>query len=137
MERILKIVLAATIIFSIYVVWLKWSTSCISCSIGFLGLPVSQFQLAILALIGSSLIAISYYFSRKMQRLQYVTLGFSAVLAAVASFLMILQIKSIICWPCIITDILFYLIFILMFLEQVSRSSRKKIKHGEELRSKF
>src|SRR5690606_27061206 len=102
---------------SFYVIWLKWSTACVSCGFGNFGLPINQLHLAIFALIGSSMITISYYFSRKVRGLQYVTLGISGILAAVASFLIILQIKSIICWQCLITDVLFYLIFVLMYLE--------------------
>jgi hypothetical protein len=116
LRKILSIVLAATIIFALYVIWLKRSTTCVSCNFGNLGLPISQFHLAILALIGSSVIAISYYFSHKVQGLKYVTLGISGITAAIASFLIILQIKSIICWPCLITDVLFYLVFVLMCL---------------------
>lgn len=125
LKKILAFVITTTTIFSLYVTWLKWSTTCVSCSIGVLGLPVSQFKLAIIALIGSLVIAISYYISHRVHVFQYITLAISGISAAVASFLMILQIKSIICWPCIIEDVLFYLIFVLMCLEMSHRFIRE------------
>ena len=117
MKKVLTFVIAVTVIFSLYVIWLKWSTTCVSCSIDVLGLPVSQFHLAILALIGSLVIAISYCISQIVQGFQYMSLVISGIAAAVASFLIILQMKSIICRPCLITDVLFYVIFVLMYME--------------------
>lgn len=117
LKKILTFVLAITIAFSLYVIWLKRNSTCLSCGFATLGLPVNQLTLAILALGGSLVIAISYYLSQKVRGFQYVSLGISGISAAVASFLMAVQMKRIICWPCLITDILFYLIFVLVCLD--------------------
>ena len=125
MKKLLTFVIVATIALSLYVTWLKWNTTCISCGSAIFGSPVSQLYLAILALIGSSVIAISYYFSQRVWGFQYVSLGISGISATVASFLMIVQMKRIICWPCLITDVLFYLIFVLMCLDFVYKIKGK------------
>ncbi len=127
MKKILTFVIAVTIVFSLYVIWLKRNITCTTCGLGSIGLPVSQVHLAILAFVGSIVIAISYFFSQRERGLQYVSLFISGLLATVASFLMAAQIKHIICWSCFTTDILFYLIFVLMLLD-VYRSKVKIIK---------
>jgi cellobiose-specific phosphotransferase system component IIC len=118
-------VLAVTIAFSIYVIWLKRNATCLSCGIATIGLPVSQLTLAVFALVGSLIIAYSYYLSQKMQKFQFVCLGVTGIFAAVTSFLMTLQIHRSICWPCLTTDILFYLIFVLMCLDVIYQNKEK------------
>jgi len=125
MKKLLTFVIAVTIIFSLYVIWLKRKTTCSSCGFATLGLPVNELTLAILALGGSLVIAISYYLSQKVRGFQYVSLGISGISAAVASFLMAVQMKRIICWPCLTTDVLFYLIFVLMCLDVVYQIKEK------------
>ncbi|PKM75785.1 MAG: hypothetical protein CVU90_15820 [Firmicutes bacterium HGW-Firmicutes-15] len=125
MKKLLAIVLAVTIAFSVYVIWLKRSATCLSCGIAAIGLPVSQLTLAVLALVGASTVAFIYYLSQKMQKFQYVCLGVTGIFAAVTSFLMTLQIRRSICWPCLTTDILFYLIFVLMCLDVIYQNKGK------------
>ncbi len=117
MKKILTFIITVTIAFSLYVIWIKRSTTCMTCGLMSIGLPVSQLHLAILAFVGSTVIAISYFFSQKVRGLHYVSLGISGISAAIASFLISMQMKHIICWSCFTTDILFYLIFVLMCLD--------------------
>ncbi|ADG83590.1 hypothetical protein [Thermincola potens] len=116
MKKPLSFVIAVTIVVSLFDIWLKWNETCVSCNFATLGLPITSLALAILALIGSVVIAISFFISQRVRFFQYVSLGISGISAAIASFLMTMQIKHSICWPCLMTDVLFYLIFVLMCL---------------------
>ncbi|HHW42166.1 MAG TPA: hypothetical protein GXX19_13715 [Syntrophomonadaceae bacterium] len=129
MKKILIFVLAITIAFSLYVIWLKRNSTCLSCGFTTFGLPFNELTLATLALGGSLVITISYYLSQRVRGFQYVTLSIAGISAAVASFLMAVQIKRIICWPCLTTDILFYLIFVLVCLDTFYHL-KGKIKFG-------
>jgi hypothetical protein len=131
LKKMMIIAIAVTVSFSIYVVWLKWDADCVPCGAAATGLPVSQLTLAILALIGSLCLAFCYYLSlrlEKFQRMCVIIMGFFAV---VASFLMTLQIQHSICVPCLITDILFYLVFALMCLNFFTRPN-KNIKEAKK-----
>ena len=129
MKKLLVFTIAVTVVFSVYVIGLKQYATCIACNVAAVGLPISQLTLAIIALVGSSVIAVSYYLSQQVRGFQYVSLGVSGVSAAAASFLMTLQLSHSICWPCLITDVLFYLIFVLMYLDVISQI-KGKIKLG-------
>jgi hypothetical protein len=129
LKKLSVITIAATVVFSFYVIGLKQYATCIACNIAATGLPISQLTLAVLALAGSLIIAISYYLSQRVQGFQYMYFAVSGVSACVASFLMTLQISHSICWPCLATDVLFYLIFILMYLDVIFQN-KGKIKLG-------
>ena len=121
MKKLLTSVIATTVVLSLYDIWIK--SKCVSCGSDIFGL--SKYHLAILALIGSSIIAFSYYFSQRVWGFQYVSLGVSGISATVASYLMIVQMKRIICWPCLISDVLFYVIFVLICLDFVYKIKEK------------
>jgi len=75
LKKLLVSGLGTTIIFSIFVVWLKQDSTCTSCLLAATGLPLSQFKLSILAVLGIFLIAITYYLSNILKRLIYVNLA--------------------------------------------------------------
>jgi len=117
MKKFLTFILAVTTILALYVVWIKWHVSCISCASTTFGLPFDQLTLSKLALFAVVLISIIYYFSHGINRLKYVSIGVSGICATVASFLMAFQIRHSICSPCFTTDIMFCVIFFLICLE--------------------
>lgn len=80
-------VLAITIAFPLYVIWLKRNSTCLSCDFTTFGLPFNELTLATLALGGSLVITISYYLSRRVRGFQYVTLSIAGISAAFTSFL--------------------------------------------------
>jgi hypothetical protein len=126
LKRLLIVIMGITIIFSAYVIGVKQNATCIACNVATMGLPISQLTLAILACAGSFILAASYYVSQKIRRLQYLSLILSGIFAAIAAFLMTLQINHTICWPCLVTESLFYLIFILMCLNAIKDKSTER-----------
>jgi hypothetical protein len=117
LKNLLAIVITFTIAFSTFVIWLKRSSTCVACGLTNFGLPVNQLTLAVFSLVGTLILAVIYLISQKIRIFKYVSLAISGIFAVIASFLATVQIKGIICWPCLTTDILYYLIFILMFLD--------------------
>lgn len=118
MKKLITFILTITAVVALYGVWVKLHVSCMSCtSTTTFWLPFTQFTLAILALIGVILISVIYYISHKICRLKHICLGVSGVYATIASFLMVFQIRHIICLSCLITDIMFCIIFFLICLE--------------------
>jgi len=127
LKKLLTFVLVASMTFSLYVIWLKWNTACISCGDSItLGLPVNQLKLAVLAFVGLLIISAIYYVSYRIRAFQYISLGISGISVAISSFLMAFQIMNIICWPCLISDILFCLIFFLLCMDFSYRSQGKE-----------
>ena len=94
LKKLLVSVLVTTIVFSIFVVWLKQDSTCTSCFFAASGLHLSQFKLSLFAVIGAFLIAITYYMSNIVKSLIYVNLTISLFSATVASYLMAVQFRS-------------------------------------------
>jgi len=126
MKKISIAIIFINIIFSIYLVIAKMiqDASCKTCS----NLSVSDKQLAIMALVGSLAIALLYYLSVKYRPFNYIYLVFTGITAFVSSGLMALQLagKNNICWPCLISEVLFYLIFMVLVIERLSPWLRQK-----------
>lgn len=130
MRKFLPGLLSTSIIFSIYVVWLKQGSTCTSCMSASTGLHLSQFTLSIFALIGAVIIAITYYLSTKVKSLIYVNLVISLVSATFACYLMAVQLRTYLCIPCFTLDVLFYLIFVLLCVYTFKElNSKEEINH--------
>ena len=122
MKKLLNIVLSVTVGFSCYVVWIKNISTCVSCDIIYFGLPFNQLILSILALVVALILSISYLISQKLQWSKCIVMGISLLSSIAASFLASVQIKTSICWPCLVTDILFYLLFVLLAFDMIKEN---------------
>lgn len=127
MKRLFVALISANIVFSIYLFLNKMflqNTTCKACS----KLPLSDIQLAFMALISSLTIALLYFLSLKSKAFWYVYVGYIGLTAIVSSGLMSLQLRAghIICWPCFLSSAMFYLIFVVFVLQYLSPWLRQK-----------
>lgn len=127
--NIITILSIFNVILLSYTGWIKYSyTGCTSCNQVFF-LPINSVGVALLGVATSLLLAIFSYLYTNSNTLQYTTLIISASCSCVASFLQIAQFlwKKDICYYCLASTMIFYIIFIIMLYKNVIKSIWSKL----------
>lgn len=114
MKKTLTCLLLLNVVYSVYLVYYKTVISCSTCTQLPVELPVNQIQLAFLALAASILLLVLSRFSSKSSINSFVYYGFMFFTVVVVSTLMSIQYIAgyIVCYQCLISEILFYIIFV-------------------------
>ena len=118
MKRILTYIFCLNIIYSIYLVIYKTLIDCKTCSHLPVKLPVSPTQLAFLALAASIILLTLFRLSSKSSAYWFAYRGFLFFAVFISSTLMAIQYKVgyIVCLQCFISEILFYITFVVAIL---------------------
>lgn len=132
MNQFFKFLIGANLIYSIYLVIFKMFFSCNTCGYLPVNLPVNQVQLAFIALMASLGVALLYKFYQRSKTQKYFFLVFLGINAIASSCLMSIQLRAQfngynLCWQCLVSEIMFYLIFMTAVLQNITPWVQQKI----------
>lgn len=117
-----KTVLLFSLLNALLLCYLAWKkdTGCSLChQVPFL--HVTDMNVAVTGIIVSLALAIMVIFSNKVKLLNFLALFLAFIAASLSSFLLTSQvlINKALCYPCLLSSIIFYIIFFLLFYDLV------------------